>query len=54
MMNIEQKIRKFFDDNSRRFNDNLAAGAAVDAKDVRASYADYFVESSPNGGQGIT
>ncbi len=54
MMDAEQKIRKFFDDYTQRFNNNLAAGAAVDAKDVRASYADYFVESSPNGGQGIT
>jgi hypothetical protein len=52
MMNTEQKIRKFFDDYTRRFNNNLAAGAAVDAKAVRDSFADYFVESSSNGVQG--
>lgn len=52
MMNTEQKIRKFFDDYTMRFNDSLAAGAKVDARAVRDSFADYFVESSPAGVQG--
>ena len=51
-MNTEQKIRQFFDDYTKRFNGNLARGAKVDANAVRASFADYFVESSPAGVQG--
>ena len=51
-MNSEQKIRKFFDEYTERFNNSLAEGAKVDAGAVRDSFADYFVESSPNGVQG--
>lgn len=53
-MNTEQKIRKFFEDYTRRFNDSLAAGGKVDARAVRASFADYFVESSPAGVHGTS
>ncbi len=40
MMNSEQKIRKFFDDYTQRFNNSLADGARVDAKAMRNSFAD--------------
>lgn len=48
-MNSEQKIRKFFDDYTRCFNNSLVAGAKIDTSALRASFADYFVESSPSG-----
>ncbi len=51
-MSTEQKIRSFFDGYTKSFNDALRDGAAVDAKAVRGSFADYFVESSPTGVQG--
>ncbi len=52
-MNTEHKIRKFFEDYTKRFNDSLQQDAAVDANAVRDSFADYFVESSPTGVQGV-
>ncbi len=51
-MDTEQKLRRFFPEYTKRFNDSLQAGATVDADAVRDSFADYFVESSPNGVQG--
>jgi hypothetical protein len=49
---MEQTIREFFDAYARRFNDSLRAGGRVDVQGVLASFAEYFVESSPAGVHG--
>ncbi len=44
-------IKKFFSDYAERFNRSLS-GQPVDTKAVASSFADHFVEASPNGVNG--
>ena len=45
---MKEEVEQFFDDYAAGFNSTLA-GQIADVSDVRARFADFFVESSPLG-----